>query len=222
MRRSSVLAPFALAIALASPALAGRAYAQEPGLDAAAPRFTISQVDNRIGFTPPGLVVERGDWVRWKSIATTLSHTTTRGSGCIGDDPQWDFTLLPGTQFSRQFTEDPGVLSVTIPYFCVPHCAVGMKGTVTVTIPIKVAASRDSLDQLILTWSGGGGLYRVIRSDSSTFCAISPAYPACTTTTKETFLPDLGESDTTFTDSTQAGPGKVLYYLVLNKVLNQP
>jgi len=177
------------------------ALAVEPGVDVAAPRVAISQVADNFVFQPARIVVEQGDWIRWKNVAFSTSHTTTSGNPCVADN-LWNAGLLPGAQFTRQFTDLPGL----IPYFCSPHCGIGMTGQVTVTTLISVQAS-DNLGTLTLTWSGGGGVYQVFRSD----------IPGFTGTGTVAFAPDGGDTGTTFTDSMQPNLGRVLYYLVMNK-----
>ena len=180
---------------------AGRALAVEPGVDVAVPRVALSQVNDGFVFQPANLVVEQGDWVRWKSVATGMSHTTTSGNPCVANN-LWSSPLMPGAQFTRQFTENPG----TLPYFCSPHCGLNMTGQVRVTTPINLQAS-DSFGTLNLTWTGGGSIYRVFRSD----------VPAFIGTGTVSFAPTGGDTGTSFSDMSQPAPGSVLYYLVMNK-----
>jgi plastocyanin len=180
---------------------AGPSFAVEPGVDVAAPRVAISQVNDGITFMPANLVIEQGDWVRWMHVGASLSHTTTSGNPCVGSG-LWNFSLVPGTQFTRQFLEIPQ----NLPYFCTPHCTFGMQGQVAVTTRIAVQAS-DNLGQLVLNWTGGSGVYQVFRSDV-------PAFTGAGTTT---LSPDAGPNGTTFTDPTPPTVGKILFYLVMNK-----
>jgi|SRR2546426_4550557 len=179
----------------------GRVLAVEPGVDVAAPKVAISQVSDSFVFQPANIVVEQGDWVRWKSVASSVIHTTTSGTPCVANS-LWNAGLSPGTQFTRQFTDSPGVL----PYFCMPHCGLGMTGQVTVTTLISVRAT-DSLGTLTLSWTGGGGVYQVFRSDVPAFIGPNTV----------TFVPTGGDTGTTFSDTMQPSVGKVLYYLVMNK-----
>jgi plastocyanin len=173
----------------------------EPGVDIAAPRVAISQVTDIIGFQPPNLVVEQGDYVRWNSTAVTLPHTSTSGVPCVSNS-LWGASLNPGTSFTRQFLESPQVL----PYFCVFHCSMGMRGQVTVTSPIVLQASA-SPGQIDLSWTGGGGLYVVNRSDVPGFVSAGTVV----------LSPIGGNAGTTFSDTLAPGLGAVLYYLVTNK-----
>jgi len=72
-------------------------------------------------FAPSTLTVRAGTTVEWVNTAKGL-HTVTDDTG------QWDSgSLSPGEKFSRRFTE-PG----TYPYYCIPHRAMGMVGTIIV------------------------------------------------------------------------------------------
>ena len=95
------------------------------------PTKTIVQVKNNV-FSPKDLTVARGDTVVWFN-AGSAGHTTTSGTGC-SPDGLWDSgSLGSGESFSVVFSDAGVAQTGTIPYYCIPHCAVGMKGTVTVT-----------------------------------------------------------------------------------------
>jgi plastocyanin len=179
----------------------GPAFPVEPGVDIAAPRVAISQVGDVLTFQPANLVVEQGDYVRWNSTAVTFPHTTTSGPPCTANSI-WSGSLSPGQTFTRQFLEAPQVL----PYFCSFHCTMGMRGQVTVTSDIVLQAA-DNSGELDLSWTGGGGLYRVNRSDTPGFVSAGTVL----------FAPIGGDNGTTFADTLQPGVGAVLYYLVTNK-----
>jgi len=180
---------------------AGRGFAVEPGVDVAAPRVAISQVGDSFVFQPANLTIEQGDWVRWKNVSFSMSHTTTSGTPCTSDG-LWSAGLAGGTQFTRQFLESPHAF----PYFCIPHCGLGMTGQVVVTTQIVLQANNNS-GQLVLTWSGGGGVYQIFRSD----------IPAFTGAGTVTLVPDAGDTGTTFTDTLNPSVGGVLFYLAMNK-----
>ena len=184
--------------ALILPVTAARA--QEPGVDVTAPRFAISQVSDGFTFSPAVLVVEQGDWVRWKSAAFSVSHTTSSGTGCVTNN-LWSASLIPGGQFTRQFLETPA----TFPYFCIPHCGLGMTGSVQVTTKIALTADESGTD-LVLTWTGGGGSYRIFRGST----------PALTGTGTSVLSPDSGSAGTVFTDPTPPPLGQTLFYYVGN------
>jgi hypothetical protein len=77
---------------------------------------------------------------------------------------------------------------------------------VAVTTRIVVQAS-DNAAQLVLIWTGGGGMYQVFRSN----------IPAFTGAGTVILAPDAGATGTTFTDATQPAVGSTAYYLVMNK-----
>jgi len=81
-----------------------------------------------------------------------------------------------------------------------------MRGQVTVTTMIDVSAD-DTAGILTLTWVGGGGLYRVFRSDT----------PAFTGSGTIVLTPTAGTTATSFSDTAQPVPGAALCYLVMNQ-----
>lgn len=192
-----------LLAAAAAVAAAGPAPAAEPGIDIAAPRVAISTVDGvSIGFHPPHLVVEQEDYVRW--VWTGAAHTTTSGDECIADG-LWSAPLNSSVQsFTRFFPDDPA----TFPFFCNPHCGLGMKGEVVVTAPIALQADAPPPGTIVnLRWSGGNGIYRIFRSTS-------PLFTAGTTTQ---LTGPLGTTALGFDDQTGSPPvGGAVFYLVMN------
>jgi hypothetical protein len=172
----------------------------QPGVEGAWPRFARSLVDDGPAFGPARLVIEQGDWALWRNVGTFEFHTTTSGAGCVAG-ALWDAPLEPGQRFVRRFLETPG----TLPYFCRPHCPLGMVGDVLITDVIRVSASLSS-GSFRLTWEGGSGLFEVIRSD----------HPAFVVTPIDELAPDGGPAGTSFTDPTLPAPGTALYYLVIN------
>ncbi len=180
----------------------------QPGVDAAAPRFGISLVDDGLLYTPAHIVVETGDWVLWENVGSFLFHTTTSGIRDAGTrsctaDGVWRGELHPGQQFARRFPEPPSSL---LPYFCEPDCSIGQTGDVLVTDPIVLTAG-DASGTSRLTWRGGSGLYVVSRSDTPAF--VGPATRA--------FAPDGGDAGTSLFEPTLPAPGTALFYLVNNK-----
>jgi plastocyanin len=180
---------------------ASTSLAVEPGVDIAVPRVPISSVDGvAFRFMPANLVVEQGDYVRW--VRTGGSHTTTSGPPCTADMLWHSGLTSTTTQFTRQFLEAPGVR----PYLCSPHCGLGMTGQVTITTVIDLIVS-DTGGAFQLTWTGGGGLYRVYRS-------ASPAFTTATVLTASG-----GTNQTGFLDQTGGTPppGSASFYLVMNE-----
>ena len=144
--------------------------------------------------------MEQGDYVRW--LRTGGSHTTTSGAPC-SPDLVWHSNLTSTTtQFTRQFLEAPG----PHPYICSPHCGSGMTGEVTITTVIDLTIS-DTGGASQLAWSGGGGLYRVYRSDAPAF------------TTATVLTASGGTTQTDFLDQTGGTPppGRASFYLVMNE-----
>jgi plastocyanin len=91
---------------------------------------TVTVLDNR--FSHPAVTVAVGDSVTWRWQSSN-SHSVTQGTT---PDPSQDGSRLfdsgiknSGT-FGYRFTS-----AGTVPYFCRPHFAAGMKGTVTVQTP---------------------------------------------------------------------------------------
>jgi plastocyanin len=82
--------------------------------------YTIST--SGYSFDPPTLDVQPGDEI---SFVIGAGHTATSGSSCTSDglfDSSSSFTwIVPGS-----------TAGTTIDYFCDPHCAMGMTGTITV------------------------------------------------------------------------------------------
>lgn len=72
-------------------------------------------------FVPETVTVEAGTTIEWENSGKDI-HTVTDANG------QWDSgSLRPGEKYTRQFTV-PG----TFEYYCIPHRAMGMVGTITV------------------------------------------------------------------------------------------
>jgi plastocyanin len=177
------------------------ALAVEPGVDIAVPRVAVSTVGTSLSFNPARLVVEQADHVRWSATAASI-HTTTSGANCLADG-LWNASLgTAGTNFTRQFNEPPQ----TFPYFCSPHCGLGMVGQVTVTTLIDVAMTHAAGTSK-LTWTGGSGLYQVFRSGRANF--VGPGIGP--------FPPDGGDAGTSFTDASFPPEGTALFFLVMNK-----
>lgn len=91
---------------------------------------TVVQVRNNF-FSPQDVTVSQGDTVVWFN-GGSAGHTTTSGTGCAPDG-LWDSGFLSGGgSFEVIFDATHVSTTGTIPYYCEPHCNVGMVGTVTV------------------------------------------------------------------------------------------
>jgi plastocyanin len=117
-----------------SAAIVWLALAPACGDDAAGPEenpgpFTGTISVRNTSFSPAAVTIAVGDSVTWRWDGG--SHSVTQGTT---PDPSQDPTRLfdsgvksSGT-FGYRFTS-----AGTVPYFCRPHFASGMKGTITVT-----------------------------------------------------------------------------------------
>ena len=76
-----------------------------------------------MAYAPADLTVKVGDTVTWSGDFAL--HPLSSGATCGAPDGK--FGASSGTSFSFTFTQ-AGVY----PYYCGVHCALGMKGTVTV------------------------------------------------------------------------------------------
>lgn len=82
-----------------------------------------------MAFDPAATSVPAGTTVRWMNDST-VAHTVTSGTGSGAADAGQMFDQPIGAGQSFEFTfQNAG----TYPYFCRPHEAMGMRGTITVT-----------------------------------------------------------------------------------------
>lgn len=77
-------------------------------------------------FDPASLTITVGDTVVWVNQGS-IAHTSTSGQGCTKDG-KWDSGFLASGQSFTYIFPDSG----TYPYFCIPHCLIGMTGTIVV------------------------------------------------------------------------------------------
>jgi len=80
-------------------------------------------------FDPESLTVAPGDTVVWMN-AGVVPHTSTSGTVCgpTGDGKWNSGNVSPGESFARVFQA-----AGDFPYYCIPHCDLGMTGNVTVS-----------------------------------------------------------------------------------------
>lgn len=201
MRTIVNIASLALGFGLVAVALPDVAAAINPGVDIAVPRVAITTAGQGGNiFSPASIRIEPGDWVRWR-WALGL-HTTTSGASCVSNG-LWASNLNSTTTiFERRFGEPPG----SFPFFCAPHCGLGMVGTVLLTSTITVNVT-DVPPMAVLSWTGGGGLYRVFRADNALF------------NNATVLTPPGGSGGTSFNDVTGDLPpeGTAFFYLVMNQ-----
>lgn len=77
-------------------------------------------------FSPQDLTIGEGDTVIWVNNGNMV-HTSTSGTDC-NDDGSWNSgELVPDASFSHIFTT-----AGAFDYFCIPHCEMGMTGSITV------------------------------------------------------------------------------------------
>jgi glucose/arabinose dehydrogenase/plastocyanin len=83
-------------------------------------------------FVPADITVLPGDTVRWNWGGG--GHTVTSGADCVYDGTHFDAPLnSTNTTFEYVIPNDIAVSE--IPYFCRPHCGIGMVGTITIEEP---------------------------------------------------------------------------------------
>jgi plastocyanin len=118
-------------------------------INAFAATHTVTQVGNT--FDPPEITIDVGDTVEW--VHTAGIHTVTSGTGAM--DPE------VGLLFDEDLTSAAPLVTFTfnepgdVPYFCRPHEAVNMRGTIHVESP---TAAGD--EPAASTWSQIKNLYR--------------------------------------------------------------
>jgi plastocyanin len=96
----------------------------------AAAEVHVVEVRNDV-FAPADVTIAQGDVVRWVWIEG--SHTTTSGSDCTPDG-LWTAVIGP-TNRTFEFTfSNTGLFN----YFCLPHCGMGMVGSIAVLDPADV------------------------------------------------------------------------------------
>ena len=101
---------------------------------AGGPAATVMVGSGGLKFVPSTVTVKVGDTVQWTWAASGHSVTsgmngTPDGKFCSPDDKSCmaGNTSASGTVYSHTFTT-----AGTFPYYCAPHFAAGMTGTVTV------------------------------------------------------------------------------------------
>jgi plastocyanin len=80
-------------------------------------------------FVPASATIEVGDSVTWRFEGSN-QHTVTEGSGPSDPNPDFNSGLRDSGTFGWRFNS-----AGTFQYYCQPHFAMGMRGTITVTGP---------------------------------------------------------------------------------------
>ena len=78
-------------------------------------------------FSPATLKVKVGDTVTWQWAAGGHSVTSGDSAACTADAVFDSKVQASGFTFTQKFTK-----AGTVNYFCAPHCAAGMKGSIVV------------------------------------------------------------------------------------------
>lgn len=114
---------------LATLALLTACAADDPAADVEADTANVTIRDNE--FSPSTITIKAGQIVRWtwNSNGGGLGHNVVSGAACGEPDNKFDGSGAPkeGGTYEYKFE-----VAGTFPYYCEPHCSMGMKGTVVV------------------------------------------------------------------------------------------
>ena len=116
---------FGLAVGLAA-VLAAACSSEDPAVTNDANVVNVSVISNQ--FDPPSVKIKVGQTVRWTWSGG--QHNVVSGSACPpapGDGKFKSGAAVAGGTFDKKF-EATG----TFPYYCEPHCSLGMKGEIIV------------------------------------------------------------------------------------------
>lgn len=128
-------------------------------------------------FDPDEITIVVGDTIRFVSV--TGDHTVTSGTG--SNDPNsgdlFNANIPQGDDFRHVFN-DAGV----IPYYCIPHEADGMTGTVTVTAPatktVDIFGSGAAFNPANVTINVGDDVRWTISGSHTVTSGVNAADPA--------------------------------------------
>lgn len=96
--------------------------------DTAGTKHTVNVGSGGNTFSPATLTIRAGDTVEWVWAGPNHTVTETSGNTCTARSGGFDSGLQnTGFRFTRTFST-----TGTINYMCTPHCAEGMKGSITV------------------------------------------------------------------------------------------
>ena len=117
----------------------GLGYVLSAPRPSAATRHTVRMVGN--GFQPRALTIERGDTVRFvlgsggphnaafREVSREAAGRLRKVMKDTSADLSGPILIIPGETYDIVFTDVP---SGTYPYWCIPHLAGGMMGTIIV------------------------------------------------------------------------------------------
>jgi plastocyanin len=91
-------------------------------------------------FAPEFLEARAGDTLKWNWVAG--SHTVTSGSPCVADG-MFNANIASPNNLTFSYVI-PNDFSGPLPYFCIPHCGLGMTGNVNVA-PFKEDVNGDGI-----------------------------------------------------------------------------
>jgi plastocyanin len=108
-------------------------------------------------FVPPTLDAKWGDSIHWTHGSGT--HTVSSGVDCVLSNPVLFNVAMTSTPPNDEFTYAiPYDFGSELSYFCIPHCAAGMVGNITVA-PFTADVNRDGvvdIDDLLAVIAGWG------------------------------------------------------------------
>ena len=109
------------------PADTGGGTTDTGGGDTAPAGNTVTVGGTGFVFSPATLKVKVGDTVTWQWAAGGHSVTSGDSAACTPDAVFDSKVQAAGFTFTQTFTK-----AGTVNYFCAPHCAAGMKGSIVV------------------------------------------------------------------------------------------
>ena len=105
-------------------------------------------------FAPAQLNARSGDTLTWNWVEGF--HTVTSGSNCAADNLHFNATISSSSPTVTYVI--PHDFAGELPYFCIPHCGLGMVGNVSVS-PFAADATGDGVvdtDDLLVVINGWG------------------------------------------------------------------
>jgi plastocyanin len=132
---------------------------------------TVHVTAQNFSFTPAVVTISVGDTVTWTFSGGP--HTSTSGTNCTADGKWNSGSMSSGSTFSHTFTQ-----AGNFPYFCIPHCGLGMTGTVVVNqaitpaiaFRISAACAGVGTPVTIMAESTLGGQYYKYWVDTHPWC----------------------------------------------------
>jgi plastocyanin len=119
--------------------------------------ITVTQTD--FTFSPSEVSALPGDVIRF--VRTGGNHTVTSGTRCSGNGTFDSPLNLLNPVFL--WTVPASAAGTTVSYFCIPHCFMGMTGSITVGTPVVIgdlnsdgAVNAPDLATLLSAWGGKG------------------------------------------------------------------